>query len=81
MHDVKLGEGTGLRVRVTAYLDPRVVLGIAIVVSGLAAAVDSLSLAGRTQVVGAGDGGSLSLVHLGRGRRMRRGRERSGNRH
>ena len=81
MHDVKLGEGTGLRVRVTAYLDPRVVLGVAIVVSGLTAAVDGLPLTGRRQIVRAGKGGSLSLVHLGLGGWIRRRWRGSGNRH
>jgi len=75
------GDGEAVRVSCDAYLDPSLVLGVA-VISRLAAAVDGLSLAGGSQVISARDGWSLPLLHLDQGRWMRRGRgRRGGNRH
>jgi len=62
------------------HLNPALFFGVASIVLGLAAAVYGLSLARWSAIVDRVGRGSLPVLHLGEGGRMRQ-RWRSGNRH
>lgn len=63
------------------HLDPSLVLHVEGVITRLAAAIDLMPFAGRSEIIGVADGRSLPVLHLDDGRRRENGRGRSGNRH
>lgn len=63
------------------HLDPSLVLHVKGVITRLAAAIDLMSFARRSEVIGIAVGRSLPVLHLDDGRRRENGRGRSGNRH
>jgi hypothetical protein len=67
-----IAEQEGLGAGVDTYVDPNILLCI-VIFGDVGTAIDLLTFAGRSNLVGCTEGGSLAVLHVDEGGQWRRG--------